>query len=156
MKTATEAKDKAVTATAQAAKSAQSYIKENKTEIVSFAKDMQKVGDGVAVAGGAAAVAGAPIAGVGAAPGTIVAGAGGIYKGIGFVVEVGTELLTGGFGNAAGADGKEAIGRAAGIAADKMIDSALPGPTPHLPDGAKKMLSNGIQTTITVVDHIGD
>lgn len=103
------------------------FVKENKTELLSTAENLNNVGNVLQVSGTGAAIAGA-IGGVTAAPGLALAGAGGALQGIGAGIEVITQLVAGDTQK-----GKEGV---AGIVVDKFIDKGadlvLPGPTPSM------------------------
>lgn len=109
-------------------KAIQTFVTENKTEILSFSKNLQEAGNNTAVAGLAVAAAGTPVAGVGAAPGLTIAAVGGIASTVGSGLEIATNLIAGDTSSAVN-KGMEEV---AGEVANKVLDKVLPGPTPDM------------------------
>ena len=139
-----------VDATVKVAKSAQTYVKENKTEIVKFAKDMQKNGDRAIVTGGVVAlvtsetVIGVPIGGA-------ISGSGAIYKGAGMGIELLTELVTADFQKSVGVINNAVIDKATDTAIDQTVDKLAP---PMTPLAFKNTVKDGVKNTVTVAKGI--
>ena len=132
------------------AKQAQTWVKNNKKEILSLAKNFQETGDQATIAGLGMAAAGAPVAGVGAAPGLALSTAGGISSTVGTAMEVGVELITQDFSD--NKTGKAIYNIGTAYIIDKTIDALIPGPTPTkgMTSQAQKKLNemNKVKTEI--------
>gem|GEM_PF-3226153 len=118
-------------------------VNENKTEIVSFSKEIQKIGEKTTTTGLAAAAAGAPFEGVGAAPGLKVAEIGGYITLGGKAIEITTNAITGN-GQAAMHDvAVEVTGQVAGALAGALF----PVPNPTLANSTKEFLKASKEIT---------
>jgi RHS repeat-associated protein len=123
-------------------KSIQTWVKNNKSELVSSAQSLQTTGDNAALAGLAVAAAGAPVAGVGAAPGLALSACGGTLSTIGTVMEVGVELITGDFSNNKTANA--VVDKVAGKIIDSAVNDILPVPV----SGTDKLLNESTKTLL--------
>ena len=132
------------------AKQAQTWVKNNKKEILSLAKNFQETGDQATIAGLGMAAVGAPVAGVGATPGLALATAGGFSSTVGNAMEVGVELITQDFSD--NKTGKAIYNIGTAYIIDKTIDALIPGPTPTkgMTSQAQKKLNemNKVKTEI--------
>jgi len=132
------------------AKQAQTWVKNNKKEILSLAKNFQETGDQATITGLGMAAAGAPVAGVGATPGLALATAGGFSSTVGNAMEVGVELITQDFSD--NKTGKAIYNIGTAYIIDKTIDALIPGPTPTkgMTSQAQKKLNemNKVKTEI--------
>jgi RHS repeat-associated protein len=118
--------------------SVQKYANDNKKELLDTAEKIQNIGDGLTYTGAGMAVVGSAFAGVGAAPGVAVAAEGALISSFGAVLEITTEFLTN--DKDTGKDAAIAVGAEV---INKVVDKALPGPTPNMTDEAKTVLKTG-------------
>ena len=126
-------------------KDIQKWTKNNKKELLTLSKNIQKTGDAMTTAGLVGAAAGAPVAGVGAAPGLAFAGGGATMSGIGKGLEVTVKFIT--QDPEAAADGATYIaGEMIGFGVDKIIT----GPNPSAAPLVKDLLKVGKETTKTM------
>ena len=121
------------------AKQAQTWVKNNKKEILGFAKEMQEQGDNATKIGLGAAAVGVAFEGVGAAPGLAYAGAGALTSSVGDGIEIAVELITQDFSN--NATGKAIYNKTVSKIIDKAVDKAIPGPTPSIQKPIEKTLN---------------
>jgi len=134
--TVTKAYNETKKAVVETASKTQEWVKENKVQIISLAKEIQDVGDKTTTTGLVAAAAGAPLAGIGASPGLTVATAGGALSTIGELLEIGTNFIAG--------DISEGTGSAAvyitGKLAEMAVDRAVPGPNPNVAPKVEELI----------------
>ncbi len=122
--------------------SVQTWVKNNKSELVGTAQSLQKTGDDTALAGLGVAAIGAPVAGVGAAPGLALSAAGATLSTIGTAMEVGVELITGDFSNNKTANA--VVDKVTGKIIDRAVKDILPVPV----TGTDKLLNESTKTLL--------
>ena len=120
-------------------KNIQNWVKNNKKEILGFAKEMQEQGDNATKIGLGAAAVGVAFEGIGATPGLAYAGAGTLTSSIGDGIEITVELITQDFSN--NATGKAIYNKTVSKIIDKAVDKAIPGPTPSIQKPIEKTLN---------------
>lgn len=147
-KTIIDAKNNAVATTKKTINDGQQWVKNNKEDILAFAKGTQDFGDAVTVTGGVIAV-GTAVTGVGVGVGGTVAAWG---EGIGLFgkgIEVLTLAIAGDYSDAANATGEKAAWMGAGKVADVLIDRAIPGPTPDFTPVIDDVIGNDVLKNTT-------
>ncbi|SDX31475.1 hypothetical protein [Aequorivita viscosa] len=130
---------------------AQTWVKHNKMELLTFANDLQTAGDGIAIVGYGAAIVGAGVGGVGATPGAAIAGIGEGVSTFGSALEFGINLMTGDHKSA----GKNLGFYLGGEAIDMTFDRILPGPTPDISKDAYQILETNFTTVKPILIERG-
>ncbi len=143
--TVTQTRDYVVNTSAkQKLNDAQKIVKENKSEILSVANSMQKVGENTTTVGLVGAAAGT-VTGVGAAAGLTVAGAGAFTEGAGKLLEISTNLISGDILASGEGASSYLISEGAGM----LINQAIPGPNPK----AAPIIRDAIDTTKQIIKN---
>jgi hypothetical protein len=122
-------------------KNAQTFVKNNKSEILNVAQSLQTTGKNTTYAGLVCAAVGAPVAGVGAAPGVAISSAGGALTTVGIIIEKTTNFVTGDSNDYI----KTGISIATDIAVKNTVNNSFPVPTV----GIQSVLSESIKTVAT-------